>query len=92
VLALSTKSACPNSLPTEATESDVVAMFNDEQRGWAADERRTSLASILISLLNTYAGLATAIAGFVLDSTTLVVAGMILVGSAVVLVNGMARR
>jgi NAD/NADP transhydrogenase beta subunit len=67
-------------------------MFNGEQRGWATDERRTSLASILISLLNTYAGLATAIAGFVLDSTTLVVAGMILVGSAVVLVNGMARR
>jgi hypothetical protein len=47
-------------------------MFNDEQPGWATDERRMSLASILISLLNTYAGLATAIAGFALDSTVLV--------------------
>jgi acyl dehydratase len=79
---------CPNSLPTEAIESDVVATFNAEQREWAIDECRTSLTSILIPLLNTYAGLATAIAGFVLDNTALVVAGMILVGSAVVLVNG----
>jgi NAD/NADP transhydrogenase beta subunit len=67
-------------------------MFNAEQREWTIDERRTSLTSILIPLLNTYAGLATVIAGFVLDNTALVVAGMILVGSAVVLVNGMARR
>jgi hypothetical protein len=66
-------------------------MFNAEQREWAIDERRTSLTSILIALLNTYAGLATAIAGFVLDNTALVVAGMKLVGSAAVLVNGMAK-
>jgi hypothetical protein len=66
-------------------------MFNAEQREWAIDERRTSLTSILIALLNTYAGLATAIAGFVLDNTALVVVGMILVGSAAVLVNGMAK-
>jgi NAD/NADP transhydrogenase beta subunit len=65
-------------------------MFNDGQPGRATDEHRMSLPSILISLLNTYAGLATAIAGFALDSTVLVLAGMILVGSAAVLVNGMA--
>ena len=81
----STKSACPNSLPTEATESDVTAMFNDEQRGWASG-RRISLASILISLLSTYAGLSTAIVGFALDSAALVLAGIIVVGSAAVLV------
>jgi NAD/NADP transhydrogenase beta subunit len=66
-------------------------MFNAEQREWTIDERRTSLTSILIPLLNTYAGLATVIAGFVLDNTALVVVGTILVGSAVVLVNGMAK-
>jgi len=60
-------------------------MFNDEQRGWASG-RRISLASILISLLSTYAGLSTAIAGFALDSAALVLAGIIVVGSAAVLV------
>jgi len=66
-------------------------MFNGEQRGLATDEGRMSLASIFVALLNTYAGLATAIAGFALDSTVLVLGGMILVGSAAVLANFMAK-
>jgi hypothetical protein len=62
-------------------------MFNGEQRGLATDERRISLAPFVISLLSTYAGLSTAVAGFVLDNTVLVVAGFLLVVSGSVLVN-----
>ena len=51
-----------------------------------ADERGGSLAPVVISLLNTYAGLASAVAGFALDTTALVVGGVILVVSASVLV------
>jgi len=87
VLALSTRSACPNSLPTAVTEPDVVAMFNGEQRGLAGDERRISLAPLLIWLATAYAGLSTAVAGFVLDNTALVVVGGILVCSGSVLAN-----
>jgi hypothetical protein len=62
-------------------------MFIGEQRGLATDEGRMSLASIFIALLNTYAGLSTAVAGLVLDNTVLVIAGVILVGSSSILVN-----
>jgi NAD(P) transhydrogenase beta subunit len=62
-------------------------MFNGEQRGLATDERRMSLAPIFIALLNTYAGLSTAVAGFVLNSTAMVVVGMLLVGSGAVLIR-----
>jgi NAD(P) transhydrogenase beta subunit len=62
-------------------------MFNGEQPGLATDERTMSLVPILISLLNTYAGLSTAVAGFVLDNTVLVVVGFLLVGSASVLAH-----
>jgi NAD(P) transhydrogenase subunit beta len=47
---------------------------------------------VVLSLINTYVGLSVAVAGFVLDNTVMVVAGVILVGSAWVLVNVMARR
>jgi hypothetical protein len=62
-------------------------MFNVEQFGSDADERAGSLAPVVISLLNTYAGLASAVAGFVLDVTALVVGGMILVVSASVVIR-----
>jgi hypothetical protein len=62
-------------------------MFNVEQRGLATDERSVSLVPVVITLLNTYAGLSAAVAGFVLDSTVMVVAGMLLVGSASVLIR-----
>ena len=62
-------------------------MFNVEQRGLARGERGMSLAPVVIWLLTTYAGLSTAVAGFVLDNTALVVAGVILVGSGSVLAN-----
>ncbi len=39
------------------------------------------MVPVVISLLNTYAGLSTAVAGFVLDKTVLVIGGLILVGS-----------
>ncbi|MDT5186060.1 MAG: transhydrogenase beta subunit [Mycobacterium sp.] len=62
-------------------------MFNVEQRTSEADERGGSLVLVVISLLNTYAGLSSAVAGFVLDSMVMVVAGMLLVGSASVLIR-----
>ena len=62
-------------------------MFNADQRGLATDERRVSMVPIVISLLITYAGLSAATAGFVLDSTVMVVAGMVLVGSASALIR-----
>lgn len=61
-------------------------MFKGEERGSATDERR-KLAPIFIALVNTYAGLSTGVAGFVLDKTVLVVVGVILVGSSSILVN-----
>src|SRR6267154_1295159 len=69
-------------------------MFKVEQPGSEADERGGSLAPVVISLVNTYAGLSTAVAGFVLDTTALVVAGLILVVSAAVLMRwpGSKRR
>jgi NAD/NADP transhydrogenase beta subunit len=66
-------------------------MFNEEQRGLASDADRVLLAPILISLVVTYAGLSTAVAGLVLDIAVLVIAGLILVGSALVLVNLIAK-
>jgi NAD/NADP transhydrogenase beta subunit len=57
-------------------------MFNIEQRASDADKPGRSLAPVVISLLNTYAGLSLAVAGLVLDTTALVVGGLILVVSA----------
>jgi hypothetical protein len=62
-------------------------MFNTEQRGLVVGFRRLSLTPVLIALLTAYAGLSTAVAGFVLDSTAMVVVGLVLVGSGRVLVN-----
>jgi hypothetical protein len=66
-------------------------MFNAEQRGLATDEHSVSLVPVVISLLNIYAGLSLAVAGFVLDNTAMVVAGIILVGSGPVLIKLMAK-
>jgi hypothetical protein len=62
-------------------------MFNVERRGLATDKSSVSLAPVVISLLNTYAGLSLAVVGFVLDSTAMVVAGIFLVASASVLIR-----
>ena len=56
------------------------------------DEPNVPWVPVVLSLINTYVGLSVAVAGFVLDNTVMVVAGVILVGSAWVLVNVMARR
>ncbi len=56
------------------------------------DEPNVPWVPVVLSLINTYVGLSVAVAGFVLDNTVMVVAGVILVGSARVLVNVMARR
>ena len=56
------------------------------------DEPNVPWMPVVLSLINTYVGLSVAVAGFVLDNTVMVVAGVILVGSAWVLVNVMARR
>ncbi|MDT5240928.1 MAG: hypothetical protein QOD97_3126 [Mycobacterium sp.] len=69
----------------------MAAMFNGEQRGSVTDEGRPSLASMLIWLLNTYAGLSTAVAGFVLNKTELVVIGLLLVMSGSALANLIAK-
>ena len=61
-------------------------MFNVERRASDADEPGRSLAPVVISLLNTYAGLSLAVAGLVLDTTALVVGGLFLVVSAAVLI------
>jgi NAD/NADP transhydrogenase beta subunit len=66
-------------------------MFSAQRRGLTADEHSTSPLLVVISLLNTYAGLSTAVAGFVLDKTAMVIAGVILVGSGSVLVSVMAK-
>jgi hypothetical protein len=78
---LSTTSAPPNSPPTEAAEPGVAATFTAEQRGLATEEPSVSLVPVVTSLLNTYAGLSAAVAGFVLDNTAIIVVGMMLVGS-----------
>ena len=67
-------------------------MFNGEQGGLMTDEPKVPWVPVVLSLINTYVGLSVAVAGFVLDNTVMVVAGVILVGSAWVLVNVMARR
>ena len=56
------------------------------------DQPNVPWVPVVLSLINTYVGLSVAVAGFVLDNTVMVVAGVILVGSAWVLVNVMARR
>ena len=56
------------------------------------DEPNVPWVPVVLSLINTYVGLSVAVAGFVLDNTVMVGAGVILVGSARVLVNVMARR
>jgi NAD(P) transhydrogenase beta subunit len=68
------------------------AMFNGEQGGLTTDEPNVSWVKVVVSLINTYAGLSVAVAGLVLDNTVMVVAGVILVGSSSVLVKVMARR
>jgi NAD/NADP transhydrogenase beta subunit len=69
-------------------------MLNVEQLGPEADERGGSLTPVVISLLSTYTGFASAVAGLVLDMTTLVIGGMILVVSASVVIRwpGSKRR
>jgi hypothetical protein len=62
-------------------------MFNIEQRGLTTDEPNVSMVPVVTSLLTTYAGLSTAVAGLVLDKTALVIAGLILVGSAAMLIR-----
>ena len=62
-------------------------MFNVEQRGLTTDEPKMSPVPVVISLLSTYAGLSTAVAGFVLDNTAMVVAGLLLVASASVMIR-----
>src|SRR5829696_6005800 len=62
-------------------------MFNVEQRGLTSAESDVSVAPVVISLLNTYAGLSTAVSGFVLDKTALVIGGLVLVGSASMLIR-----
>src|SRR5262245_265150 len=54
-------------------------MFNGEQRVRVPNEDRMSLALIIVAALEIYAGLSTAVAGFVLDITALVIAGLLLV-------------
>jgi hypothetical protein len=64
------------------------ALFNVDQHALEADGcRDSSVATAVISLLNTYAGLSLAIAGFVLDEMVLVIGGLILVVSASVLIR-----
>jgi H+-translocating NAD(P) transhydrogenase subunit beta len=53
--------------------------------------RRRWLAPILLALVDTYAGLAMAVVGFVQDNTALVVAGVSLVGVGTLVVNRMAK-
>jgi len=60
-------------------------MFNGEQGGLTTDEPNVPWVPVVLSLINTYVGLSVAVAGFVLDNTVMVVAGVILVGSARVL-------
>jgi hypothetical protein len=62
-------------------------MFNVEQRGLTTDEHNVSMAPVVISLINTYAGLSAGLAGFVLDSAAMVIGGLLLVGSASVLIR-----
>jgi NAD(P) transhydrogenase subunit beta len=47
----------------------------------ATEERSVSLVPVVTSLLNAYAGLSAAVAGFLLDNTAIIVVGMMLVGS-----------
>jgi NAD/NADP transhydrogenase beta subunit len=61
-------------------------MFTAEQPRFTAHERGLPLVPVVIALLNTYAGLSLAVAGFVLD-TAMIVAGMILVGSGSMLIR-----
>ena len=62
-------------------------MFNVQRRALEAGGREGSVAPVVIALLSTYAGLSSAVAGFVLDKPALVIGGMILVGSASVLIR-----
>ena len=66
-------------------------MFTAEQRESVVAKHGVSLAPVLVSLLNIYAGLSAAVAGFVLDNTVMIVGGIILVGSSSVLVSLMAK-
>jgi hypothetical protein len=68
-------------------------MFDDgEQRARVPDEDRRSLALILVALLSIYTGLSTAVAGFVLDITELVIAGLVLVCCASLPISRVAKR
>jgi hypothetical protein len=66
-------------------------MFNGEQRGPASYEGTLSLAPMLVWIVIVYAGLTTAVAGFVLDVTVLVVAGGFFVCSGSALANLLAK-
>ena len=90
--ARSMRSACPNSPSTAAIDFRPIAMFNGEQRARVPDEDRRSLALILVALLDIYAGLSTAVVGFVLDITELVIAGLVLVCCASLPISRVAKR
>ena len=62
-------------------------MFNTEQRALVTNEGRPSFAPMLVWLFNAYAGLSTAVAGFVLDNAVLVGVGLLLVVSGSALAN-----
>jgi hypothetical protein len=62
-------------------------MFNAQQRGLVTDEGSSSLVPMVIWLFNAYAGLSTAVAGFVLDNAVLVGVGLLLVVSGSALAN-----
>jgi NAD/NADP transhydrogenase beta subunit len=65
-------------------------VFNVEQRASVTDEGRP-LAPMVIWLFNTYAGLTTGLAGFVLNRTELVVVGLVLVMSGSALAHVVAK-
>ncbi|MDT5102767.1 MAG: transhydrogenase beta subunit [Mycobacterium sp.] len=62
-------------------------MFTAKQPRLTAHERGLPLVPVVIALVNTYAGLSLAVAGFVLDNTAMIVAVMILVGSGSMLIR-----
>ena len=82
----STRSAHLNSPRTGVIEQLSTAMFTDGQR-LGADERGASLVPVLVSLLTTLGGMCSAAAGFVLDNTAMMFAGMVVGGIGSVLIQ-----
>jgi NAD/NADP transhydrogenase beta subunit len=66
-------------------------MFDGEQRELVTDEGKPSVVPMLIWLFNTYAGLSTAVAGFVLDNAVLVGVGLLLVVSGSMLAGQITK-